>query len=625
MKFKGLILITLFVVPIKASYNDFINTTVGLLANLNTSVAVTALICWDSDDAVQLIKSLNVKNFMVTIRQPSSDNFPSYNEHHNYIILDMACEHTKGLLLQIAFEEIFRYKIIVLDTMENASELTVLEFFKDFNVLPSSELFYFVQKTDGILVNQLYRTSINSELIEEIYGKWSKENNSFTDLRLVKITSRRRQNLRKTNLKASMVITNNDTLNHLDDYHDQHIDTITKVNYILTNYLIHYLNATVNYSIVSTWGYKDNETGDWSGMIGELVTKKADLGASPLFFTTDRVEIIDYIACTSETRSKFIFRSPKLSYTDNVFLLPFDSNVWLSLGALMLVGSVILFIAAGAEWKSNLTQNDPNDSSILKPNFYESFFLIICGFCQQGSFALPKSFPARIITMLCFTAMMFMYASYSANIVALLQSPSSKIRTLQDLYNSRLKFGVDDTVFNHFYFSHAVEPLRRAIYENKIRQKNGNEAFMNLAQGVEQVREGLFAFHMELGVGYKIISETFQEDEKCGLQEIQYLQVIDPFYAIQKNSSYKELFKIGLLRMHEHGLQERENSLLYTKKPKCSGRSAKFISVSIVDIEPAIYIFLYGVGLSFVIFLTEILIHKIGWYTVKNQPVASRK
>lgn len=48
---------------------------------------------------------------------------------------------------------------------------------------------------------------------------------------------------------------------------------------------------------------------------------------------------------------------------------------------------------------------------------------------------------------------MFLYASYSANIVALLQSPSNKIQTLADLLNSRLKFGVDDTVFNHFYFS----------------------------------------------------------------------------------------------------------------------------------------------------------------------------
>lgn len=50
---------------------------------------------------------------------------------------------------------------------------------------------------------------------------------------------------------------------------------------------------------------------------------------------------------------------------------------------------------------------------------------------------------------------------------------------------------------------------------------------------------------MEPGVGYKIIGETFYEVEKCGLQEIKYLEVISPWYAIQKNSSYKELLKTG--------------------------------------------------------------------------------
>lgn len=61
-------------------------------------------LCLIPDDSFQLIKSLNVKNFMVKIRQPSSDNFPSYIEHHNYIILDMACEQTKGLLLQVSLK-----------------------------------------------------------------------------------------------------------------------------------------------------------------------------------------------------------------------------------------------------------------------------------------------------------------------------------------------------------------------------------------------------------------------------------------------------------------------------------------------------------------------------------------
>lgn len=42
-----------------------------------------------------------------------------------------------------------------------------------------------------------------------------------------------------------------------------------------------------------------------------------------------------------------------------------------------------------------------------------------------------------------------------------------------------------------------------------------------------------------------ISGETFREDEKCGLQEISYLQVPDPWLAVQKNTSYKEMFKIG--------------------------------------------------------------------------------
>lgn len=59
------------------------------------------------------------------------------------------------------------------------------------------------------------------------------------------------------------------------------------------------------------------------------------------------------------------------------------------------------------------------------------------------------------------------------------------------------------------------------------------------------MRKGLFAFHMETGAGYKIVGETFFEYEKCDLEEIQFLQVPDPWLAIRKNSSYKEMLKIG--------------------------------------------------------------------------------
>lgn len=127
-------------------------------------------------------------------------------------------------------------------------------------------------------------------------------------------------------------------------------DPITKVNYILTHFLMSYLNATANFSIVASWGYRDDKTNEWSGMVGELVRNEAELGASPLFMTVERIPIIQYIASPTSTGSRFIFRSPKLSYTDNVFLLPFDSFVWYCLIVLVIITAVILATSVFVEW-----------------------------------------------------------------------------------------------------------------------------------------------------------------------------------------------------------------------------------------------------------------------------------
>lgn len=95
-------------------------------------------------------------------------------------------------------------------------------------------------------------------------------------------------------------------------------------------------------------------------------------------------------------------------------------------------------------------------ASILRPSFADVFLLVIGATCQQGSSATPRSLTARIAMVIIFIAMMFLFVSYSANIVALLQSPSSKIQTLEDLYNSRLEVGAEDTSYNKYLFAVSV-------------------------------------------------------------------------------------------------------------------------------------------------------------------------
>ena len=48
---------------------------------------------------------------------------------------------------------------------------------------------------------------------------------------------------------------------------------------------------------------------------------------------------------------------------------------------------------------------------------------------------------------------------------------------------------------------------------------------------------------MEVSPGYKLMEETFYEHEKCGITEIDFINMIDPWLAIAKNSPYKEILK----------------------------------------------------------------------------------
>lgn len=145
--------------------------------------------------------------------------------------------------------------------------------------------------------------------------------------------------------------------------------------------------------------------------------------------------------------------------------------------------------------------------------------------------------------MFC-VSLIFIYTSYTANIVALLQSTSGSIRTLSDLLNSNLQLGVDDTPYSRHYFSTQTEPIRKKIYETKIAPPNESPHFMNMSHGVSLVRKGLYAFHMELVTGYKSVKDTYYEHEKCGLVEISYLDQNNPWQAVPKFSPYKEIFKV---------------------------------------------------------------------------------
>ncbi|KAK9730316.1 Ligand-gated ion channel [Popillia japonica] len=393
----------------------------------------------------------------------------------------------------------------------------------------------------------------------------------------------------------SYVITNNDSLNHLWDYRDKHIDGISKLNYILSHHIMDSLNVSGHFILRSTWGYRNVTTNVYDGLVGDLQSGLAEFAATASFFTPDRILIVDYIAPTTPTRAKFIFRAPPLSYVTNVFTQPFDKMVWYASFIMLVVISIIVYVIVKWEWNSSKFRDIlSRKQNVMKPKYVDVLLMELGAICQQGSETEPKSGAGQITVIVVFLAFMFLYTSYSANIVALLQSTSDSIQTVDDLLNSRIKLGVEDKPYSYYYFKIQTEKTRKAIYTQKVAPVGQKSNFMTVKEGIRRMRDEFFAFHVECASGYKIVADIFQESEKCGLREIEYWQIIDPWMAVKKNSSYKELAKVAYRKLHESGIQNREYRRLYAKKPVCQSRGSNFMSVGLIDCYFAFLIF--GVG-----------------------------
>ena len=255
------------------------------------------------------------------------------------------------------------------------------------------------------------------------------------------------------------------------------------------------------------------------------------------------MDIIEYITAMTKTGCDFIFRAPQLSRVTNVYTKPFARGVWYACFLLLGLIALILFAIVKWEWRDKEYRNKlQTEKNVLRPNFFDVLVLELGAICQQGSEAEPKSTSGRIATLFVFISLMFLCTSYSANIVALIQSTSDDIKTLEDLLNTKIQLGVELTPYSKYYFQVATDPVRKAIYE-KISPKGTMKNFMDIETGIKKVRNEFFAFHVEVGNGYRMISNTFLENEKCGLKGITIWQVIDPWMAVKKRSSYMEIFK----------------------------------------------------------------------------------
>ncbi|XP_017762295.1 PREDICTED: protein PTHB1 [Eufriesea mexicana] len=132
---------------------------------------------------------------------------------------------------------------------------------------------------------------------------------------------------------------------------------------------------------------------------------------------------------------------------------------------------------------------------------------------------------------------------------------------------------------------------------------------MMMEDGVRRLKTELFAFHGEVGSIYEIMQKTFLEEEKCGIMEMDILNMRYPLMVIQARSPYFEIIKNTALLLRETGLKYRDDNRLYVKKPKCNGQTS-FVRIGFTECYFAIVAMCYGTLLSLVVLTAELVWHR---------------
>lgn len=356
-----------------------------------------------------------------------------------------------------------------------------------------------------------------------------------------------------------------------------------------------------------------NGTKIWNGMIGEIISGRADLAISDLTITSAREEAVDFTLPFMNTGISILFKKPENKVTTLFsFLSPFSLDVWLwVLGAYTTVSLILYFVGRISPYEWTNAYPCRQQDTVLHNSFsvLNSFWFTIGSLMQQGSDLAPKSMATRSMAGIWYFFTLIMISSYTANLAAFLtvERIVYPIENAKDLSEqTEIKYGSVESGSTRTFFKDSHIEIYKKIYkfmEDHQTYVKSNE------EGKERVVQGNFAFFMES------TSIEYITERNCNLTQIGSL-LDNKGYGIATSKSprykrpYRNLLSSGILRLQETGMLHMLKNRWWKEKDgvsSCSdeGKGGGVTELSLANVGGVFVVLLGGMGIAFVIALIE--------------------
>ncbi|KAH8342593.1 hypothetical protein KR084_011375, partial [Drosophila pseudotakahashii] len=349
------------------------------------------------------------------------------------------------------------------------------------------------------------------------------------------------------------------------------------------------------------YGAKDPESGEWNGMVAQLMKYKADLAVGSMTITYARESVIDFtkpfmnlgISILFKVRKYvhglkamlivFLFKVPSSEPTRLFsFMNPLAIEIWIYvLIAYFLVSFCIYIVGklSPIEWKHIHPCDLENISIGNQFSLSDSFWFTIGTLMQQSTDIYPRAMSTRIISSTWGFFSLIIVASYTANLAAFLTTERmiNPIENAEDLASqTEISYGtldsgstmtffrVSKSIWSHFqiyqfYMLKTYQDSMIETYKKMWRSMDNKKptAFTSTYEdGIRRVNQGNYAYLMESTMLDYIVQRDCNLTQIGGLLDTKGYGIATP-----KGSPWRDKISLAILELQEKG----DIQMLYDK------------------------------------------------------------
>lgn len=298
--------------------------------------------------------------------------------------------------------------------------------------------------------------------------------------------------------------------------------------------------------------------GSWTGMVGELINRKADLAVAAFTITAEREKVIDFSKPFMTLGISILYRvhmGRKPGYFS--FLDPFSPAVWLFMLLAYLAVSCVLFLAARLspyEWynphpclreRHNLLEN--------QYTLGNSLWFPVGGFMQQGSEIMPRALSTRCVSGVWWAFTLIIISSYTANLAAFLtvQRMEVPIESADDLADqTNIEYGTIHAGSTMTFFQNSRYQTYQRMW-NYMQSKQPSVFVKSTEEGIARVLNSKYAFLLESTMN------EYHRRHNCNLTQIGGLLDTKGYgIGMPLGSPFRDEITLAILQLQENNRLE---------------------------------------------------------------------